>query len=149
MLLVCVLLITSVGFAADSNDASVSDDAHLRELETISSAISDADIDLSQISINRDPGTFEVDWYYNCINPSCNGALCVTVCYADAHLYAQNSHFSIIPWGTCNVSYFSSRAEIVCPVCYAEYGTLDSHDCWEIHDFCNKGWYDICPCDVS
>jgi len=72
------------------------------------------------------------------------------VCAAEAKRVGEGSHKYGFLWSnTCNVVYFTSRSSSICIACYNIVEVFDYHYCWEVHQDCDRGIYDICPCEVS
>lgn len=78
--------------------------------------------------------------------PYCCSEPTVSVCAAEATLEGVGTHWF---FGTCTVHYFISRGAEMCPFCGKIIAHYGYHDCWEIHSDCFKGWYDVCPMDVT
>lgn len=120
--------------------------------------ISDSAHDTEESRLNGD-GTSapkEVDWQlivdggpstkYMC--DDC-GFMTASVCAADGTYLSTGSHK---PWfkPLCLVDYYGSRAAEMCQFCYSVQWIYDgNHLCWEYHDSCSAGWYDVCPMQVS
>lgn len=79
--------------------------------------------------------------------PSCPNCtwFTVSVCAAEAIYVGTGTHW----FGTCEVDYFTSNGAEICPQCTLVLEYYGEHYCWEIHDTCAAGWYDVCPMDVS
>ena len=76
------------------------------------------------------------------------GGWCATVCRGDATYDGTSEH----GWfRRCTVKYFTSYGSMMCMECHKVWKAYYSgyHDCWEIHSSCGKGYYDICPMDIS
>ena len=76
----------------------------------------------------------------------------VSVGAAEATLADQGYHsgfFGVIKTD-CYMYYYVSRGAEMCPVCSRVLWKYDGqHGCLEVHKKCSKGWYKICPMDVS
>ena len=72
------------------------------------------------------------------------------VCAAEAIHYASGTHKYGFLWTEiCNVAYFNSRSASMCIACYTVVEVFGYHDCWEVHQDCGRGQYDVCPCEIS
>lgn len=77
------------------------------------------------------------------------GFFTASVCSADGKFLSSGSHK---PWfkPTCLVDYYGSRGAEMCQFCMKVQWLYDGdHLCWEYHDSCSRGWYDVCPMEVS
>ncbi len=88
---------------------------------------------------------------YMCAN--CWGGQMVEVCNQDKVLLDQGEHsYGFLGRKKCYAKYYKSRGGYVCPWCGAVEVWMDTidggyayHLCYESHDSCSKGQYDVCP----
>lgn len=119
----------------------------MRRLQEIASGVSgDIDYDdnllsfLSTAAVAADPDTASPLFHGNCTN--CAG-FTEYVCMQNPAKVDEGYH------GSCYVQYFQSDSYRVCRSCLTTYEYMGKHDCWEVHDTCAKGFYDVCPVEVS
>jgi hypothetical protein len=142
IMLATILLVSSIVVYATekTNELSITKEAKLQEYER-----------LSDKSIADDK---DIDWEFvvgsNDAKPMCPYCywFAVTVCAAEARWIGEGSHKPLFQ-PRCYMDYFDSRGALMCPQCLEVLEQYGYHYCWEIHDSCSKGWYDICPMDVS
>mgnify|MGYP004597505465 CR=1 FL=1 len=133
LLTICLLLSTSMM----ANAYELPETTKREELQAICAAVGDyegARIEIHDAHKPQEPTR------YICIN--CNW-FCVTVCAAEAVHYDTGRH------GDCEVYYFKSRGAMMCPTCQTAWVQYGYHDCWEVHKTCWKGYYDVCPMEVT
>lgn len=68
----------------------------------------------------------------------------VSVCGMEDVLMDEGYHNS-----KCYAYYYSSRGADMCPTCYKVVFQYGYHNCWESHETCSKGEYDVCPMQES
>lgn len=82
-------------------------------------------------------------------------------CWSDSMLEVCSNDMRLIEYGyhqygflgnkSCYARYYDSRGGYVCPSCGAVEMWMDidggyaRHLCFENHDSCSKGYYDVCP----
>lgn len=96
--------------------------------------------------MNSLSGILSNEYSSRTVTPWCSECSCPysLKCSRDAQEYARGSH------GNCVVVYLRSRAKWICGGCkdwqwdYATSTTLQYHDCWQVHQSCSKGQYQVC-----
>lgn len=76
------------------------------------------------------------------------GEWCVTVCAADGEIGDVWYHDTLLT-KDCKITILRSRGASMCSSCAFVNEQYGYHDCWEVHNKCSIGRYDICPMDES
>lgn len=140
-LVVCISLVT-LSSAVMAKELTITEEAH--------------DAEESRLKGDGTSAPKEIDWEFivgdgPTARYMCDycGFMTASVCSADSTYLSTGSHKPLFG-ETCVVDYYGSRGAEMCQYCKTvQWYYNGNHLCWEYHSSCSKGWYDVCPMEVS